>query len=456
MSDRKKKSGKPGGTPGPEGVDAPDAGEAHEDSASASASRTDASAVDSTAPEPEGAGGNAESAAVEEAPKSQTVLREILESSTLVVIMAIVASLAIGGILIVFADEQVREAATYFFARPGDTFSAMGDALGSAYSAIFQGAVLNFNADTFAGMIRPFTQTLTMATPLIFAGLGLGIGFRAGLFNIGAQGQLLIGATLGAYVGFAWHLPWGIHLIVAILGCALGGAIWGFIPGFLKARTGAHEVIVTIMLNYIALNLVAWLLTLEAFQREGSDNPITPIVDETAQYPLLLGSGFNLHWGFVLALACAWGVWWLMERSTLGFELRAVGANPHAARTAGMNVSKGYILVMVIAGALAGLAGSAQVLGTEKVLTTATAGSLGFDAITVALLGRSRPVGTIMAAILFGGLRAAGPTLQVQAGLPVDIVFVIQALIVLFIAAPPLVRSIFRLPAPAHEKEVAA
>lgn len=388
--------------------------------------------------------------------RARGVLREILESSTLVVIMAVVASLAIGGLLVVFADEEVREAAVYFFSRPGDTFAAMGSALGAAYAAMFQGAVVNLQAETFTSFIRPLTQTLTMATPLIFAGLGLGIGFRAGLFNIGAQGQLLIGAAVGAYVGFAWELPWGLHLLVAVVGCALGGAVWGFIPGFLKARTGAHEVIVTIMLNYIGLNLVAWLLTLESFQRPDSNNPISPVVNENAQYPLLLGSGFNLHLGFLLALACAFGVWWLMERSTLGFELRAVGANPRAATTAGMSVAKGYILVMVIAGALAGLAGSAQVLGTEKVLTGATAGSLGFDAITVALLGRSRPLGTVMAAILFGGLRASGPTLQVQAGLPVDIILVIQALIVLFIAAPPLVRSMFRLPSPVQEKEVAA
>ncbi|MFN3866949.1 MAG: ABC transporter permease [Demequina sp.] len=388
--------------------------------------------------------------------RARGVLREIVESSTLVVVMAVVASLAIGGLLVIFADEQVRSSAGYFFSRPGDMLSAMGGALGAAYSAMFQGAVVNPTAETFAGIIRPFTQTLTMATPLIFAGLGLGIGFRAGLFNIGAQGQLIIGAAVGAFVGFSWELPWGLHLLVAVVGCALGGAVWGFIPGFLKARTGAHEVIVTIMLNYIGLNLVAWLLTLESFRRPDSNNPISPVVAETSQYPAILGSGFNLHLGFLLALACAFGVWWLMERSTLGFEFRAVGANPHAARTAGMSVAKGYILVMVIAGALAGLAGSAQVLGTEKVLTAATAGSLGFDAITVALLGRSRPLGIVMAAILFGGLRASGPTLQVQAGLPVDIIFVIQALIVLFIAAPPLVRSMFRLPAPAQEKEVAA
>ncbi|WP_062288046.1 ABC transporter permease [Demequina phytophila] len=398
---------------------------------------------------------NPEAPAPEE-PRSRQVLREIAESSSMVVFMAIVASMVIGGILVILADEAVRESAAYFFSRPGDTFAAIGDALGAAYSAMFNGAVLNLGADSFAGMIKPFTQTLTLATPLIFAGLGLGIGFRAGLFNIGAQGQLLIGATVGAYLGFAFELPWGIHLLLAVLGCALGGALWGFIPGILKARRGAHEVIVTIMLNYVALHLVAWLLSLEAFQREGSDNPISPIVAETAQYPKILGVQFNLHLGFLLALACAWGAWWLMERSTLGFRLRAVGANPSAARTAGMSIGTATIITMVIAGALAGLAGSAPVLGTQKFLTDAVAGSIGFDAITVALLGRSRPLGIVLAAILFGGLQASGPSLQVNAGLPVDIVVVIQALIVLFIAAPPLVRWMFHLPSPAHEKEVAA
>ncbi|WP_062296729.1 ABC transporter permease [Demequina maris] len=395
----------------------------------------------------------------EEAPPEdrwRRALREIVESSSMVVFMAIVASMIIGGVLIIFADEAVRESAAYFFSRPGDTFSAIGDALGSAYSSMFNGAVLNLEASSFAGVIKPLTQTLTMATPLIFAGLGLGIGFRAGLFNIGAQGQLLMGATFGAYIGFAFSLPAGLHLALAVIGCAVGGAIWGFIPGILKAKRGAHEVIVTIMLNYVALYLVAWLLSLDAFQREGSDNPISPFVAETAQYPKILGVQFNLHLGFLLALACAWGAWWLMERSTLGFRLRAVGANPSAARTAGMNIGTATIITMVIAGGLAGLAGSAPVLGTQKFLTDAVAGTLGFDAITVALLGRSRPLGIVLAAILFGGLQASGPSLQVNAGLPVDIVVVIQATIVLFIAAPPLVRAMFRLPAPAHEKEVAA
>jgi ABC-type uncharacterized transport system permease subunit len=395
---------------------------------------------------------------VTEAPPrdSRKLLREIAESSTLVIILAIVASLVLSALLILIADPEFRAALPYFFDRPADALTAGWEAVSSAYYAIFQGAFINTSGETFAATIAPFMQTLTMATPLLFAGLGIGIGFRAGLFNIGAQGQIIIGATLGAMVGFMWHMPFPWHLILAIIGCVLGGALWGFIPGILKAKTGAHEVITTIMLNYIALNLVSWLLSLESFQREGSDNPQSPILDDTALYPKLFGGQFQLHWGFILALASAWFAWWLMERSTLGFKFRAVGANPSAAKTAGMKVPTITILVMVVAGAYAGLAGSAQILGTQPSLTIGIAGSIGFDAITVALLGASRPVGTVLAAILFGGLKAAGPALQVQAGLPVDIVLVIQSLIVLFIAAPPLVRFIFRLPTPRVVKEVAA
>ncbi|WNM26029.1 ABC transporter permease [Demequina capsici] len=384
------------------------------------------------------------------------MLREITESSWLVVLLAVVASLVIGAILIIFADPDVDAAAKYFFARPMDTISAAWNAVFSAYDAMFRGSVWNYTADSFSQQLRPLTETLTIATPLIFAGLGLGMGFRAGLFNIGAQGQIIMGAMLGGWVGFAWHLPAGLHLLVAVLATILGGALWGFIPGLLKAKTGAHEVIVTIMLNYVAANLLAYALSTDAFQRPGSDNPQSPIIDTTAQYPLILGSSYRLHLGFLLAIAAAFGVWWLMERSTWGFRFRAVGANPRAARTAGMNVSFGIIAVMTIAGALAGLAGSAQILGTEKTLTAGIAGSFGFDAITVALLGRSRPFGTVLAGLLFGAFRASGPTLQVAAGLPVDIVLILQSLIVLFIAAPPLVRFLFRLPTPTNEKVVTA
>ena len=384
------------------------------------------------------------------------VLRNVFESNGLVVLLAIVSALVVGALLVVLSDEDVQTAAGYLFARPGDMFSAAWKAVSEAYIAMFQGSIYNLKADSFGAGIKPLTNTLTFSAPLIFAGLGLGVGFRAGLFNIGAQGQVILGAIMAGFIGFAFHLPWGVHLVLAVIGAILGGALWGFIPGLLKATTGAHEVIVTIMLNYVGLYGLAWLLSLDAFQVVGSDNPKSPAVDSAAQWPRLFGDSYSLHWGFVVALLAAVGVWWLMERSTLGFTFRAVGANPSAASKAGMNVKLTYVLVMVVAGALAGLAGGSQVLGTEKALTIGIAGSIGFDAITVALLGRSRPAGIVAAGILFGGLRAAGPTLQVQADLPIDIVLVIQSVIVLFIAAPPLVRFLFRLPEPRHPKEVTA
>lgn len=383
-----------------------------------------------------------------EAPAGQSILREMLESSWLVSLLAIVAALVLGGVLIAAADPAVQEAASYFFARPSDFFQAVWDAVFGAYAALFQGAVLNVDAPDVSRALRPLTETMTVATPLILAGLGLGIGFRAGLFNIGAQGQIILGGIFAGFVGWTFALPPGLHLLLAVLGAALGGALWASIAGVLKARTGAHEVIVTIMLNNIAIYLVAYLLTTKPFQAPGSSNPISPRIPGNAQFPLLLGEGFRLHAGFVLALLVAVGVWWLMERSTLGFRFRAVGENPHAARTAGMSVPWTTVWVMAIAGALAGLAGSAQVLGTEHVLTAGVAASFGFDAITVALLGRSRPLGTVLAGLLFGALRAGGFVMQARTGTPIDIVLVVQSLIVLFIAAPPLVRAIFRLPTP--------
>ena len=379
-------------------------------------------------------------------PRSNQVLREILTSSTLVSALAVLLAMLIGGVLIAAARPEVQNSATYLLSRPYDFFWYSWHAVGDAYQALFYGAVYNPDAATTAQKFKPITETLTMSVPLIFAGLGLGIGFRAGLFNIGAQGQIILGAVVGGYIGFAMQLPPALHLVVAVLGAAAGGAFWGGIAGFLKARTGANEVIVTIMLNSVALYLVAFLLTTSAFQRGDSNNPISPPIRESARYPHLLGEGFRLHAGFLLALLAAWGVWWLMERSTIGFQFRAVGANPHAARTAGMDVEQGYLWVMVIAGGLAGLGGSAQVLGTESALTAGVAATFGYDAITVALLGRSKPLGTVLAAVLFGALRAGGFAMQARTQVPTDLILVMQSLIVLFIAAPPLVRGLFRLP----------
>jgi simple sugar transport system permease protein len=367
--------------------------------------------------------------------------RRTWTGSALQSVLAIVAALVLGGLLIALTDDRVVETAGYFFARPGDMVSAMWAAASSAYEAMFYGAVYNPNGNTLGQRVYPLTETLTVATPLILAGLGVAVAFQAGLFNIGAQGQLLIGAALAAYVGFAWELPVGVHLLAVIVAGALGGALWGAVVGLLKARTGAHEVILTIMLNYIALNLVAYLLTRPAFLRPGSSNPVSPQLAETAMFPKLLGEQFRLHWGFALAVLATVFVAWLLQRSTVGFELRAVGANPRAARTAGISVTRGFVVVMVLAGALAGLAGVAQVAGTERALTAGVAASFGFDAITVALLGRSKPWGTFFAGLLYGAFRAGGVTMQSMTGTNIDIVLVVQSLIVLFIALPPLLRT---------------
>lgn len=378
--------------------------------------------------------------------RTESYLHQVMSSSWLLTLGAVVLAVILGGLLVIVADSDVHNAAGYFFARPGDFFSAAWDAASSAYVALFQGAIFDVHAPTFVRQIRPITETLTIATPLILAGLSIGLGFRAGLFNIGGQGQVILGAILAAWVGFGLNLPIVLHVLIALLGGAIGGALWASIAGVLKAKTGAHEVIVTIMLNSIAAYLVLWIVTTKIF---ASGTPgVSKPVDASARLPKLLPDPFRLHWGFILALVLAVAVWWLMERSSLGFKLRAVGANAKAARTAGISVSAMTVLAMAIAGALAGLAGATQVLGTEGMLTASVAGSIGFDAITVALLGRSKPLGTVLAGLLFGALAAGGRLMQTRTGTPLDLVLVLQSFIVLFIAAPPLVRTILRLPAP--------
>jgi simple sugar transport system permease protein len=374
-------------------------------------------------------------------------LREMGRSSWLVTLAAMVVALAFGAILVAAADPAVQATAGRMLTRPGDFLGAVWNVVSGAYTALFQGAVFNPHAKGgLAGSLAPFANTLTNSVPLIFAGLGIALGFRAGLFNIGAQGQIILGAIACAWVSFAWHMPPVLHLVAGLAAAIAGGALWGFVPGILKAKTGANEVIVTIMLNSVAVYLVAYLLTLKAFQRPDSNNPKSPIIDPSAQFPLIFGARYSTHLGFAFAIAAAIGVWWLLERSTLGLKLRAVGAGPAAARTAGIHVERVYVAVMVIAGALAGLAASAQIQGTEKVLTAGVAASFGFDAITVALLGRSRPLGTFLAGLLFGGLRAGGYLMQASTGTPIDVVLVLQSVVVLLIAAPPLVRAVFRLP----------
>ena len=385
-------------------------------------------------------------------------LRELMRGSAVTTILAIVLALLVGGVLIALTNEDVQTAAGYFFSRPGDTFAAIWNSVAGGYEALFRGAVFNPKGNDFAAQIRPLTNSLGFAAPLIAAGLGVALAFRAGLFNIGARGQMLIGAMLAGLFAFNLDLPMWIHLPLTLLAGIVGGALWGGLVGLLKAKTGAHEVILTIMLNYVAFYLLLWMLrTPGLLQAEGSNQPQTRPTPESAQFPNLLGAQFpNLDWGFVVVIAATVFVWWLIERSSLGLRLRALGENPHAARAAGMSVDRLYIYAMLFAGGLAGLAAMNQIQGTVTSGFGATIDAgIGFDAITVALLGRSRAWGTFAAGILFGALKAGSFSMQAQ-GIPVDIVLVVQSLIVLFIAAPPLLRAVFFLPKTDAEKAAAA
>ena len=345
---------------------------------------------------------------------------------------SIVLALLVGAVLILVSDRQVIESFRYFFSYPWDAFRNSGKAIGESYTSLVSGSVGSWSA---------ISATLERAAPLICAGLAVTLAFRAGLFNIGAQGQLIVGAICAGYVGFHYDLPPVVHVLAALLAGLAGGAVWGGIIGVLKARTGAHEVITTIMLNYVAAALLTYLLTKESFQQPGSNNPRSEKVDASATFPSI----FGVHSGIVLAVLAAFGVWWLLERSTVGFELRAVGANADAGRTAGMSVAKVYTLAMIVAGLLAGLAGTQQVLGHEDSLTANFGGSIGFDAITVALLGRATPLGTVLAGLLFGALSTGGLAMQAgAAATPLALTQVLQALIVLFVAAPALVKAVFR------------
>src|ERR1700729_2688064 len=405
----------------------------------------------------------------------RTVIDAILEGNSVVVtILAIAVALVLGGLLIAFTDPQVLQAWGSFFADPGNAIAQAWDAAASAYIAMFEGAIINphtvaavFHQASLAtalhdgyisAVFNPLSETAVNATPLILTGLSVGRAFRAGLFNIGAAGQWIGGAIVATWLGFAVSLPPVIHVIVCVIGGFAGGAVigWvlggfaggaviGWIVGELKARTGAHEVVVAIMLNYVMYYFLAYILGTSSLQQPHSTNLISPVIAIDSRLWHIAGPSLRVNAGFLLALAAAAGVWWLLERSTTGFEFRTVGANPSAARTAGMSVERSWVLVMLLAGGLAGLAASSVIQGTDYQLNFQSYRTYGFDGITVALLGRARPLGIGLSPLLFGALHPGGVQMQAATQIPVDIVTVIQSLIVLFVAAPPLIRAMFRL-----------
>lgn len=358
-------------------------------------------------------------------------LRKIGQS-LLLPFLAVVSALIIGALVMLFSGDEPL----------------------AAYQGLFSGAF---------GSARAWATTIRKTTPLILVGLSVAVAFKAGLFNIGASGQFVMGTVFSVAVGIHFQgLPMIIHLPFALMAGIVGGALWGAIPGVLKVTTGAHEVIVTIMLNYVAALFAGWTVYAGGTQgqRPGplwdrAAGPIseTPDVLSSAQIPWIFGPPYRVHWGVVLAVLVAVLMWWLIYKTTFGFELRTVGQNARAARYAGMSVARMVILAMVFAGALSGLAGGIETLGINHKFAPEFSGAVGFDGITVALLGQTNPFGVILAAFLLGSMDAGAAKMQFESGVSADIIQLIQALVLAFVAAPAIIRQFYRIRPKPDEEE---
>jgi general nucleoside transport system permease protein len=387
----------------------------------------------------------------------------ILEGHTLTItVLAFFTAFVIGGLLNAFTNTTVLRAWGSFFSAPGHAIATAWDTAIGAYVELFEGSIVNphtvaalfsqasigtaIHDGYLSAVFNPLSETCVQATPLILAGLAVALPYQAGMFNIGGQSQFIGGIIVATYLGYGVSLPPVVHVVVCVIGGFAGGAAIGWIVGELKARTGAHEVITTIMMNYVMQYLLAYLLSFGyLMQAPKTTNEITAPIAADAHLPHLFGPSLRINAGFLIALACAAGVWWLLTRTTTGFEFRSIGKNPDAARTAGMDVGRNWALVMLIAGGLAGLSGAAVVQGTDFTLNFQSYGTYGIDAITVALLGFGRPLGVVLAGLLFGALKAGSPLMQAATGTPVDMVQVLEGVIVLFVAAPLLIRAMYRL-----------
>ena len=324
-----------------------------------------------------------------------------------IAVIAVIAALLVGAVIVYLAGSSPYE----------------------AYRALFEGAF---------GSTYDFAQTLARTTPLIFTGLTVAFAFRCGLFNIGGEGQLYVGGMAAAIVGVSiTGLPVYVHLPLALcVGAAAGGA-WAFLPSILKARVGAHEVITTIMMNYIGILLCSYLANYP-FKAEGWIAQ-TDVVESSAQLPRLV-SATQLSAALFLALACVIVAYYILYKTTLGYEIRAVGLNPSGAEYGGISVQKSIVIAMIISGMFAGMGGAGEVLGLHKRFIFGFSPGYGFDGIAVAVLGRNHPVGVVLGALLFGALRNGGMVMKQMTNVPTDLVVVIQGIVILFVAAPEMFK----------------
>ena len=329
-----------------------------------------------------------------------------------------------------------------------------GDNALAAYTGLFKGAF---------GNAKGWAITVRKMIPFILTGLSVAVAFKAGLFNIGASGQFVMGTIFSVFIGINFvGLPMAIHLPLAIIFGIFGGMLWGAIPGILKVYTGAHEVIVTIMLNYVAALFAGWTVYAGGSQGQtpgplwdSTAGPIseTPDVLASARLPFLFDPSYRIHYGVFIALAAVVFIWWLIYKTTIGFVIRTVGQNMKAARYAGIRVNWTVILAMSIAGGLAGLAGAVETLGLNHKFAPEFGGQVGFDGITIALLGQTHPFGVVLSSLLFGALDAGAAKMQFDSGVPADIIQIIQALVLAFVAAPMIIRAIYRIKRLPEENE---
>lgn len=379
--------------------------------------------------------------------ESNKLLKEIMSGSPVRIGFSVLLGFVIGSIFMAVFNENVVATYETFFSYPGLTFQVAIQTIVDGYVALFNGSIINLSADNPVTMFRPITETLRLSAPLIMAGLGVALGFRVGLFNVGGTGQLIMGLLGATWVSTRFDLPYGLHMIVALIVAVIFAGATGGLVGYLKAKTGAHEVIVTIMMNYIAIDLFTFFLRTPSLLLEngGGGNPKSDPPALTAQFPRLLGESFGLNIGIILAILAAVVYWWLMERSAIGYRFRMVGHNADAARASGISVERTYVWALAASAGFIGLAAANQGLSATSGLTASIHANIGFDAITVALLGGSRARGVVIAGLVFGAFKAGSPTMQIL-GVSPEVLGIIQALIVLFVAAPPLIRAIFKLP----------
>jgi simple sugar transport system permease protein len=386
-------------------------------------------------------------------------------------VYALLLGFAIGGVVIIATTPAVLDGWRHCFSSvgaAGQAFKLTFDNVGAAYRAMFTGSVLDpqnlwhsvTTGQGWTATLTPLSETLTYATPLVICSIAVGIAFQTGVFNIGANGQAIMGGIAGTWAGSLIHCPWPLHVPLLLLSGMFGGVVTGLVPGVLKAYAGAHEVIVTLMLNYVVNAFLILMLTSSILQQPGQSNDLSRTIDSSATLAPLFGasSGLRVSYGIFVAAAVVIFALWFLNRSSLGFDFRITGANPNAAKASGINAKFIVVAVFVVSGALSGLAGVVEMASTTHYIDggflIGSAG-IGFTAITVALLGRLKPVGILWGSLLFAALGVGGRTMQAATGIPLDLATIIQSIVVLFVASPVLIQEIFRARASAEAVQLA-